>query len=81
VLQDRLCFTVTATGAYGSAAELAGKWGCPVDDSTLHALVRRVGQRAGEQRQQRQKAVPPEGAASGAGLGPQENPAKPGGMA
>jgi hypothetical protein len=60
VLQDRLCFTVTATGSYGSAAELAGKWGSPVDDSTLHALVQRVGQNAGEQERQRLPSVPPE---------------------
>jgi hypothetical protein len=60
VLQDRLCFTVTATGAYGSAAELAGKWGCPVDDSTLHALVRRVGLKAQEQERQRLQSAPPE---------------------
>jgi hypothetical protein len=60
VLQDRLCFTVTATGAYGSAAELAGKWGCPLDDSTLPALAQRVGQKAREQARQRLKNLPPE---------------------
>jgi hypothetical protein len=52
-LQDKLCFTVTVTGSYESAAQLAGKWGCAVDDSTLHALAQRVGARAEEQVKQR----------------------------
>jgi len=59
-LQDRLCFTVTQTGSYRSAAELAAKWGCPVDDSTLHALVQRAGQKAEELLEQRLKQVPQE---------------------
>jgi len=59
-LQDRLCFTVTMTGSYGSAAAVAGKWGSAVDDSTLHALVERVGQRAEEQRERRLATVPQE---------------------
>jgi len=37
-LQDRLCFTVTMTGSYGSAAAVR-QWGCAVDDSTCSALV------------------------------------------
>jgi len=60
VLQERLCFTVTATGSYESAAAVAGKWGSPVDDSTLHALVQRVGRRAEEQMQGRLRGVPAE---------------------
>jgi hypothetical protein len=60
VLQDRLCFTVTVTGSYAGAAELAGKWGSPVDDSTLHALAQRAGQKAGEQTRERLQSVPPE---------------------
>src|SRR5271170_3433723 len=59
-LQDRLCFTVTLTGSYESAAAVAGKWGSAVDDSTLHALVERVGQRAEEQRERRLATVPQE---------------------
>jgi hypothetical protein len=55
---EKLCFTVTATASYEEAAEVAGKWGGPVDDSTLHGLVQRVGQRAGEQTEQR-LAQPP----------------------
>jgi hypothetical protein len=59
-LQDRLCFTVTLTGSYNSAAAVAGKWGCGVDDSTVPALVQRVGQKAVEQREQRLKSIPQE---------------------
>jgi hypothetical protein len=54
-LQDRLCLTVTLTGAYGSAAQLAAKWGCGVEDSTLHQLVKRIGGRAQAQAAQRLK--------------------------
>lgn len=52
-LADKLCFTVTATGSYEEAAAVATKWGCPVDDSTLHALVQRVGAQAEAQTQAR----------------------------
>ena len=41
-LQDKLAFTVTVTGSYESAAQLVGKWGCPVDNSKLPALVAAV---------------------------------------
>lgn len=54
-LADKLVFTVTATGSYEEAAALSAKWGCVVDDSTLHQLVQRVGARAEEQIQQRLK--------------------------
>lgn len=54
-LEDRLAFTVTATGSYAEAAAVAQKWGCPVEDSTLHALVQRLGGRAEEQMQERLK--------------------------
>lgn len=59
-LQDKLLFTVTATGSYEEAAALSAKWGCPVDDSTLHALVQRVGAKAETQIQQRLKNPPAE---------------------
>jgi hypothetical protein len=52
-LQDKLSFTVTLAGSYESAAQVAGKWGCAVDDSKLHALVQRVGAKAREQVQKR----------------------------
>lgn len=59
-LQDRLCFTVTMTGSYESAAQVADKWGCVMDDSKLHALVQRVGAKAGAQAQERIKTRPEE---------------------
>lgn len=52
-LEDKLAFTVTATGSYSEAAALARKWGCAVEDSTLHVLAQRLGQRAEEQTQRR----------------------------
>jgi hypothetical protein len=58
--QDRLCFTVTMTGSYEGAAAVACKWGCKVDDSTIHALVQRVGAKAQEQMEQRMESVPKE---------------------
>jgi hypothetical protein len=54
-LQDKLSFTVTLTGSYESAAQVAGKWGCRADDSKLHALVQRMGAKAQEQAKQRIK--------------------------
>ncbi len=42
----RLSFTVSASGTYAEAAELAAEWGLPVDASTLHALVQQTGGRA-----------------------------------
>jgi hypothetical protein len=60
VFQDNLCFTVTVAGSYAAAAELAAKWGSPVDDSTLHALVQRTGAKAAEQTRRRLKTVPQE---------------------
>ena len=49
----RLAFTVSASGTYAEAAELATEWGLPVDDATLHALVQRSGARAEEQTRRR----------------------------
>lgn len=57
---EKLCFTVTATGSYEEAAQVASKWAQNMDDSTLHALVQRVGTRAEAQAQQRYEQVPPE---------------------
>jgi hypothetical protein len=59
-LEDKLAFTLTATGSYEQAAVLAAKWGCPADDSTLHALAQRLGARAQEQTQTRLKTTPQE---------------------
>ena len=56
----RLAFTVSASGTYAEAAELATAWGLPVDDSTLHALVQHAGARAEEQTVQRLTTPAPE---------------------
>lgn len=59
-LEEKLAFTATLAGSYADAALLAGKWGCEVDDSVIHALVQRLGQRAEEQTQKRLKELPGE---------------------
>ena len=59
-LEDKLAFTVTATASYEEAAAVAGKWGVPVDDSTLHALTQRLGARAEARIQEALKTPPPE---------------------
>jgi hypothetical protein len=57
-LEDKLAFTATVTGSYADAALLSSKWGCPVDDSVIHALVQRLGEKAEEQTQARLKNLP-----------------------
>jgi hypothetical protein len=57
-LEDKLAFTLTATGSYDEAAALARKWGSPVSATALHALTRRLGSRA-EARTQAQMATVP----------------------
>ncbi len=59
-LQENELFTATATGTYEQAAAVATKWGCPMDDSTVHVLVQRLGARAEAQTQARLKTVPGE---------------------
>ena len=59
-LEDKLAFTVTATASYEEAAAVAGKWGVPVDDSTLHALTQRLGAKAEDRTQAALKSAPPE---------------------
>ena len=58
--EDKVLFTATATGTYEQAAAVASKWGSPIDDSTVHELVQRVGARAEAQTQARLKTVPQE---------------------
>lgn len=58
-LEDKLAFTVTATGTFAQAAAVATKWGCPTDDSTVHALTQRLGACAEAQIQQRLLTQPP----------------------
>jgi hypothetical protein len=57
---EKLCFTVTATGSYEEAAQVASKWAQSMDDSTLHALVQRTGARAERQAQSRYETLPQE---------------------
>jgi len=57
-LEDRLCFTATQAGSYEGAAQVARKWGCrAADDSTIHALVQKRGQKALEAEVVRVKRV------------------------
>jgi len=60
VLEEKLAFTATLVGSYEAAAQVAGKWGCGVDDSVIHALVQRVGRKAGRQAQERLQQTPQE---------------------
>lgn len=59
-LEDKVVFTATATGTYEQAAAVASKWGSPMDDSTVHALVQRIGTRAEAQARARLKTMPQE---------------------
>jgi hypothetical protein len=59
-LEEKLAFTATLAGSYEATALVAGKWGCDADDSVIHALVRRLGGKAQEQREQRLKKPPQE---------------------
>jgi hypothetical protein len=34
-LEDKLAYFATVTGSYEAAAKLAGKVGCPVEDTTI----------------------------------------------
>jgi hypothetical protein len=60
VLEEKLAFTATLAGSYAAAGLVAGKWGCPVDDSVIHALVQRAGTQAEAQTEQRLKQTPQE---------------------
>ena len=60
LLEDRLAFTVTATGSYREAAAVAQKWACAVDVTTLYELTQRLGERAEQPMEQRWKQVPGE---------------------
>jgi hypothetical protein len=45
-LEEKLCFTATMTLSYERAAAVAGKWGTPLDDATVHSHVQQAGARA-----------------------------------
>jgi hypothetical protein len=57
VLEERLALTVTWTTSYQGAAAVAQTWGSEVDDSTLHLLTQRLGERAEQQSQERLKKL------------------------
>jgi hypothetical protein len=57
VLEQRLALTVTHTTSYQGAAAVAQIWGSEVDDSTLHRLTQRLGERAEQQTEERLKKV------------------------
>ena len=59
-LRRRLAFTVSASGSYAEAAELATEWGVAVADSTLHALAQEAGARAEAQTLRRLETPAPE---------------------
>jgi hypothetical protein len=59
-LEDKLAFTVTATGSYEEAALLAQKWGVGVSASAMHALTQRLGSRAEARTQARLANAPVE---------------------
>jgi hypothetical protein len=52
-LEDRVCLTATLADSYAAAAQLAAKWGSPVEVSTIRAHACQVGQRAAAQAQAR----------------------------
>lgn len=57
---EKLCFTATATGSYEEAAQVASRWAQTIDDTTLPALVQRMGTRAEAQAQRRYEQPPVE---------------------
>jgi hypothetical protein len=59
-LEDKLAFTVTATGSYGQAAQLAQKWGVGISAAAMHALAQRLGSRAEAATQERLVRAPQE---------------------
>ena len=59
-LEDKLAYFATVTGSYEAAAQLSAKLGYPVADSTIAALVQRLGARAEAQTQARLKETPAE---------------------
>lgn len=59
-LEDKLAYFATVTGSYEAAAKLAAKVGCPVEDSTIWALVQRLGAKAEAQTQGRLNTLPVE---------------------
>jgi hypothetical protein len=59
-LEEKVAFTATLANSYEATAQIACKWGSPVDDSVVHGLVQRVGRQAEAQTQERLKQPPQE---------------------
>jgi len=59
-LEDKLGYFATMTSSYEAAAQLAAKVGCGVEDSTIRALVQRLGAKAEAQTQARLETPPVE---------------------
>ena len=59
-LEDKLAYFATVTGSYAAGAQLSAKVGYAVADSTIQALVQRLGARAEAQTQVRLKETPAE---------------------
>jgi hypothetical protein len=53
VLEEKVCYTATRTLSYEGAADVAAKWGTPVDDSGIHGHAQKAGARAIELEQER----------------------------
>jgi hypothetical protein len=64
-LQSRLGFTATVAGSYQKAAATAQRWGTPISDNTVHALVQQLGEQG---RQLALPQPPPTGEAPGFSL-------------
>ena len=52
-LEDKLAYFGTVASSYEAAAKLAAKLGCPVEDTTIRAVVQRLGAKAESQVQGR----------------------------
>ena len=59
-LEDRLAYFGTVASSYEAAAKLAAKLGCAVADTTIRALVQRLGAKAEAQVQARLEQTPAE---------------------
>lgn len=59
-LEDKLAYFATVAASYEMAAKLAHKVGICIEDSTVRALVQRLGARAEGQTQRRLKTLPKE---------------------
>ena len=59
-LEDKLAYFATVACSYEAAAKLAAKLGYPVEDTTIHALVQRLGAKAETQVQTRLEQPPAE---------------------